>query len=95
MLMMFHVFNRTVVFPADLTGSHGEVITAAGAQANFDIQKNGASVGTMRFEAAGAQSSFIAGAQQVYAAGDIIKVIAPSPADSTLSGLTFTLAGSR
>jgi uncharacterized membrane protein YjgN (DUF898 family) len=90
------VFTRTVVFPANLTGSQGiAVIAAATAQTDFDIQKNGASFGTMRFGAQGTTASFISGAGATFAIGDVLKVIAPASPDTTLSGPSFLLSGTR
>jgi uncharacterized protein DUF2793 len=95
LILLHHVVARTVIFPASLTGSQGKAGTAATAQTDFDIQKNGSSVGTMRFAAAGTSASFIMASQQTFAAGDILKVIAPATPDATLADITFTLAGTR
>lgn len=86
---------RAVSFPAGLTNSVGKALVAATAQTDFDIQKNGASVGTMRFAAAGTTASFIAASSISFAAGDVIKVVAPVTADVTLADIHFTLAGTR
>ncbi|AQV94745.1 hypothetical protein BJN34_12730 [Cupriavidus necator] len=88
-------FPRQVVFPAGLTNSRGTAGTGATAQTNFDIQKNGSSVGTMRFAAGSATATFIMGSQTTFAAGDILKVVAPATPDATLADIGFSLAGTR
>lgn len=95
LVMLRYKFPRTVVFPASLTSSQGTAGTAATAQTDFDIQRNGVSVGTMRFAAAGTSATFIAASEQTYNAGDILTVIAPASPDATLAGVSFVLAGTR
>lgn len=95
LVMLRYKFPRTVVFPASLTDSQGTAGTAATAQTDFDIRRNGVSVGTMRFAAAGTSATFIAASQQTYNAGDILTVVAPASPDATLSGVSFVLAGTR
>lgn len=86
-------FPREVVFPASLTGSQGVAETAATAQTDFDILKNGSSVGTMRFAAAGTVATFIMASATTFVAGDILKVVAPAAPDATLADIGFALAG--
>ena len=93
--LMRFVFTRAVTFPSGLTGSQGLLLTAATAQTDVDIQKNGVSVGTMRWAAAGTVATFIAASPISFAIGDEIRLIAPGTADATLSDLYFTLAGTR
>lgn len=95
LVMLRYKFPRTVVFPAGLTDSQGTAGTAATAQTDFDIRRNGVSVGTMRFAAAGTSATFIAASQQTYNAGDILTVVAPASPDATLAGVSFVLSGTR
>lgn len=95
LVMMRYKFPRAVSFPAGLTDSQGVAGTAATAQTDFDIRKNGASVGTIRFAAAGTSATFIMASLQTFAAGDILTVIAPASPDATLAGVSFVLAGTR
>ncbi|EYS89466.1 hypothetical protein CF68_32975 [Cupriavidus sp. SK-4] len=88
-------FPRQVIFPAGLTNSRGTAGTAATAQTDFDIQKNGASVGTMRFAASAMTPTFIMASQTTFAAGDILRVVAPATPDATLADIGFSLAGTR
>lgn len=95
LVMMRYKFPRSVAFPASLTNSQGVAGTAATAQTDFDVRKNGVSVGTIRFAAAGTSATFIAASPQSFAAGDVLTVIAPASPDATLAGISFVLAGTR
>lgn len=90
-----HVFNRPVLFPSSLTSSHGLALVAATSQTDFDIIKNSTSIGTMRFAAAATTATFIAASSTSFAAGDVLKVVAPSTPDATLENITFLLSGIR
>lgn len=92
-----YVFPRTVTFPASLVGSYGYAATPAAAQADFDLRKNGASFGTVRFAAGspGHIATFIAASQTVFSAGDELSIVAPASQDSTLAGVALTLTGTR
>jgi hypothetical protein len=95
LVMLRYKFPRTVSYPAGLTSSQGTAGTAATAQTDFNILKNGVSVGTMRFAAAGTSATFIMASPQTFVAGDILTVVAPGTPDVTLAGVSFVLAGTR
>ena len=78
-------------FPASMTGSYVTADVAATAQTDFDMQKNGASVGTIRFAAAGTTATYVGVSAFSLAAGDKFTIIAPNPADATLADLYFSL----
>jgi hypothetical protein len=86
---------RAVVFPANLTASRGAAGKAGTAKTDFDIQKNGASFGTMRFAGAGTTATFISAAGATFAAGDVLKIVAPASPDATLADVGFILTGAR
>lgn len=94
-VMLEFIFTEDVTMLAGLPFSFGKAGVAATAQSDFDIQKNGASIGTMRFAAAGTTATFIAGSDTTFTGGDLLKVLAPNPADATLADITFTLSGRR
>jgi hypothetical protein len=94
-LMLHIVFVEAVQFPAGLTSSQAYADTAPEAQTDFDLQKNGVSIGTIRFAAASNTASFLMASAQSFAPGDRLKVIAPSVPDALLAGVTFALAGTR
>lgn len=66
---------------------------AATAQTDFDIQKNGVSIGTIRWAAAATTATFIFAADVAFVPGDRLQVIAASVADATLEDISITLAG--
>jgi len=94
-IVCMHIFNRTVTFPANFAGSHGVAMIAAFAQTDFDIQKNGSNIGTMRFAASSTTATFILTSITSFVAGDILSVVAPLSPDFTLANITFLLAGTR
>ena len=93
--MLKHVFTRSVIFPSGLTGSQGKSGVAATAQTDIDIQKNGVSIGTMRFAAAATVPTFIFSSAQTFNAGDYIDFVGPATADVTLADISYTLKGTR
>ena len=74
-----------------MTGSVVKAKTAATAQADFDLQKNGVSVGTVRFAAAGTVASYVSIAGFTMVSGDHLELVAPGSPDATLANLFFTL----
>lgn len=86
---------RVITFPASLTGSYVKARVAATAQTDFDLQKNGVSVATIRFAAAGTVATFIAASSIVTAAGDLISIHAPASADATIADIGFCITGLR
>lgn len=95
LVCMRYKFPRAVDFPASLTNSQGVAGTAATAQTDFDVRKNGVSFGTIRFAAAGTSATFIAAGSSSFAAGDVLTVVAPASPDATLADISVTLAGTR
>lgn len=94
-LLLRFVFSRAVVFPAGLTNSQGFLGVAATASTAIDIQKNGASVGTMTFAAAGTTATFTFSTETTFLSGDRLELVAPGTADATAADISFTLAGTR
>ena len=87
----------TITIPVAMDESRGRCSTASTAQADFDIQKNGVSVGTVRFAAASNVSTFIAASEIVLtgADSDYLKIICPVPQDATLKDIGVALKGIR
>ena len=88
---------RAVIFPANFYGAQFSASAAAAASAVFDIQKNGASIGTCTIAAGGTTPTFASsgGAAQTFAAGDLLSIIAPATPDTTLADPALTLTGTR
>ena len=94
-VLVRYPFPREVIFPSGLTGSQGVAAVAATAQTDFDVLKNGGSVGTIRFAASGTVATFIMATATTFAVGDIMTIIAPGTQDTTLADLGFALTGIR
>lgn len=103
-ILLRHNFARSVTFSGNFSGSVGSAEVAATAQTDFDVLKNGVSIGTIRFAASSSTATFITSGSPTesvsFASGDVLKVVAPlgspSPApDATLSDISFTLKGTR
>ncbi|MFN4282370.1 MAG: hypothetical protein ACK4NA_07005 [Alphaproteobacteria bacterium] len=92
------VLLRTVVarrsrLKVDLAGSQGTAGAAATAETDLDVQRNGASIGTIRFAASASAAVFIAASETVLEPGDLLEVVAPASPDATLADIAITLAG--
>lgn len=86
---------RAVTFPSGLSGSYARASAAATGSTVFDVQKNGASVGSITFAAAATSATFTAASAINLAAGDILSIHAPGTADATLANVGIVLAGVR
>ena len=86
---------RSIRLPASLAGSRVTAGTAATATADFDLQVNGSSIGTIRFAAAGNVASFIGFSLLTINPNDQIRLVAPGTADATLADIAFTFAGEQ
>ena len=95
MIVFHHVFTQAVTFVASLTDSYVKAGTAATAQTDFDLKKNGSSIGTVRFAAAGTTASYVSISASSWVAGDILTLIAPATPDATIADIWGTLVGVR
>lgn len=89
-------FARSVAFPANFAGAALKARVAAAAPVSIDVQKNGASVGTISFATGATSATFsTSGVALTFAAGDYLSLIAPATADVALANLRGVLAGLR
>lgn len=96
------VATRPFSIPINCVGSQAYAATAvgpldsnsAGETVVFDIQKNGANVGTITFEGGSHTGVFAMVALADFAAGDRLSVLAPASLD-TLVEVSITFMGSR
>jgi len=93
--MLRHPYPLAVTLRAGLPDSQGKADIAATAQTDFDIQKNGSSIGTMRFAASATVATFIFASDVAFAVGDELSVVAPGSADATLAGVRAAIRGDR
>ena len=84
---------RRTQLKIDLAGSQASAGTAATAQTDFDIQRNGTSFATMRFATGATTATFIAASETVLEPGDLLSVVAPATPDATLADVGYSLAG--
>ena len=89
------IATRAFALPADLAGSQGHAGTAATDQADFDLRKNGGSIGTLRFAASATLATFVFASPVSFAPGDRLQIAAPASPDATLADIAITLAGTR
>lgn len=98
---LFHTFTQPATFPANLANSQGHVLTNPTAAASFTVEKitgGGSPVacGTISVSTSGVVTFTSSGGAAVsFTAGDSISIVTPTPQDSTLADVCFSLAGSR
>jgi len=94
--VMIFTATRAVTFGANFSGSYGSVGANPAATAAYDIKKNGSTIGAVSISTGGVFTfTTTSGTAKSLAAGDRLTIAAPSPQDSTLTDVGFTLAGSR
>lgn len=96
-IILRYPMPRPVTFPAGLTLSQGVLGTAAsdGTQAVFSLKKDGAQFGTMTFNTGETTAAFAAASATSFAAGNVLTVVSPDPADSTLEDVGFSVVAIR
>jgi hypothetical protein len=87
--------TRAFALPASLTGSVFTAVTAATASTTFTLKKNGSSIGSVAWSAAGTVGTPTFASDVSFAAGDILLLEAPAPADATLADISFDILGNR
>jgi hypothetical protein len=87
---------RAIDFPADFAGSYAKASAAATGSVDFDVTKNGSTIGTINFNTS-ATGTFTTsgGSAQSLAAGDVLAITAPGSPDATLADVGIVLAGTR
>lgn len=86
---------RPCTFADDFAGSKGHVSANPTATANFDIKKNGSSIGTLSVSTGGVVTFSTTGTTTSLVAADRLTLVAPTPQDATLTDLAFTFLGTR
>jgi hypothetical protein len=85
---------RSVTFATDFAGSNVSAGVAATAETVLTVKKNGTSVGTLTFAAAGTIPT-MDGATWSVVADDIVTIQNQATADASLARVSITLAGER
>jgi hypothetical protein len=86
---------RAFSLPSGLTGSVASAGVAATGSTTFDIQKNTSSVGSLNFAAAATTGTFTFASLTSWAAGDVLRIIAPATPDATLADISISFLGTR
>lgn len=87
---------RPFDIPNDFAGSKALMATPPGSDQTFLVKKNGTQFGTLVIDhTTGAGTFLTSGADEAFAAGDYIDIVAPSSPDGTMANLTFSILGSR
>lgn len=92
-VVRFKVWEGHVLLP-DLRGWAETIAdTAATATTVFDVRRNGTTVGTLTWSAAGTVPALATsgGAAQSFSAGDFFDIKGPATADATLSDIAFSI----
>src|SRR5512132_3894023 len=90
-VVLLFVAPRAFRIPANAAGSYLKAGAAATGSSVFSIQKNGAQFLTATVAGSGTTASF-SSSQTDFAAGDVLKIVAPATADATLADIAITLA---
>ncbi len=77
----------------NLPNSRAVAGVAATAITTFDLQRNGASIGSIQWAAAATTATFTLAANENFSAGDVLSIVGPTPADGTLEDISITLVG--
>jgi hypothetical protein len=91
------VFTFEVTLADDFAASQGHAGTApSGGSVDFDVQRNGASIGTMSFADAATTATFttVAATTEVFAIGDRIEIHTPSDLRS-MADVSWSFDGTR
>lgn len=91
--VMVFITATAYSLPINLTGSQAKAKTASTNDVSFDIQKNGASIGSIRFNVS-ATGSFTFASGVSFAVGDTVELVGPTTRDPTLADISVTLLGS-
>lgn len=93
--LLVKIYPLGVTFPANLEDSQAGAEVAATSEAVFSITKNGVEFATLTFPAGNSTGVFACATDTTFESGDVLRVIAPTPRDATLSGVAATLVGFR
>ncbi len=90
------ILRHTVVrsFTMPTTGHNGSCGTAATAQTDFLVKKNGTTIGTIRFASSGTSSTLVSWSSSTsFTSGDVVTIVAPAALNG-IANLGLTLTGS-
>jgi hypothetical protein len=95
-VLCLHVAAADFTIPANLSTLKSSVGTNPTSSFALDVQNNGVTIGTITVATNGAvTATTTSGTAKAIAAGDVLKIVAPSPVDATAANMTCTLVGQR
>lgn len=94
-VVLRYPFPRKVEFPTGLTDSRAVAGIAPTGTATFSLRRNNVQVGTLTFSGGSTTGSFSMAGPTLFSPGQVLTVVAPNPANSTLADVGFCLAGYR
>ena len=96
-VLALHVAGVAFTIPGNFSGAmQSSVGTNPTASFALDVQKNGATIGTITVGTGGSvTATTTSGTAKSIAAGDVLKIVAPGTADATAANMAFTLIGAR
>ena len=86
-----HVITRDETLPNGATNSQGSVVTDPAGAITMSIRKNTALIGTVNIAAGSNTATFTVAGDKIFAAGDVLDIIAPNPQDADLEDISITL----
>ena len=92
--ILSHIAARAFTIKAGMPGSQWDCGSNPAAATTLDVQKNGTNVGSISVTTAGV-GTFAMASDTSFAAGDILSVVTPNPADASMANITLTIAGER
>jgi hypothetical protein len=93
-ILMEHVVTLAHSLPANFAGSKASVGVSPAATWTANVQKNGANVGTISISTGGVVTFATTGGSAVaLVPGDVVTLVAPGTADTTIARLRFTFEG--
>lgn len=93
-VLVLFVSEQVFTFPANFVGSQAKGVTNPAATFALDVQKNGASVGTVSISTGGVVTMTTSGGSAVIiSVGDLMKFVAPIAPDASIANWAFTFKG--
>jgi hypothetical protein len=88
---------NAAAFAANFSGSRARAVTAPTSSYAIDVQKNGASIGTITFAGASNTATFATsgGTAQSVVDGDYIELFGAATPDATIANIYVSLEGTR
>lgn len=84
---------RTVTFLQNFAGSTGSCDVNPASTVTYSVLQGGTQVGTISIAPTGVFTFTTSGV--IYNLGSVMKIVAPTPADAILAGVSFVLVGTR